>query len=221
MTSTGNARLAGFMFLFYIATAFPNMILSNRLTSLANIAQHPSMMRVTILLSLITILDALFLGVALYALTRDYDRDLALLALACRAAEGMTGIAATIGGMALLFVAQRATAADAGSMNAIGAVLLKLPAWSYSVGATLFAAGSTLYAYLFVRSRIIPTPLAWLGLAGSLILAVGLPLEILHLIGSPLNQLMWIPIALFELTLGPWLLIKGVKPMQSFAEVEP
>ncbi len=47
MTRKTNARIAGFTFLFYIAVAFPEMVLFNRATSgegiqakLASIAQH-------------------------------------------------------------------------------------------------------------------------------------------------------------------------------------
>ena len=49
MTRTTNARIAGFTYLFYIAVAFPSMILSSRATGgegtaerLASIAQHTS-----------------------------------------------------------------------------------------------------------------------------------------------------------------------------------
>ena len=65
MTRKTNARLAGFMFLFYIATAFPLFVLSNRVTAgadvaakLANIAQHVPLMRVVIVLNLSTFLSA-------------------------------------------------------------------------------------------------------------------------------------------------------------------
>jgi hypothetical protein len=57
---------------------------------------------------------------------------------------------------------------------------------------------------------MIPRPLAWLGVLSSALLVVVLPLDLAGLLGGPLNQLVWLPIAVFELTLGPWLLIKGV-----------
>jgi hypothetical protein len=57
---------------------------------------------------------------------------------------------------------------------------------------------------------MIPVWLAWLGVIGSAVLVLGLPLELAGLLDNTLAQLMWIPVAVFELTLGPWLLIKGV-----------
>ena len=58
---------------------------------------------------------------------------------------------------------------------------------------------------------MIPVPLAWLGLVGSALLVVALPLQLAEFLRGPITQLVWIPVALFELTLGPWLLIKGVR----------
>src|SRR5439155_18181670 len=96
MTRTTNARLAGFMFLFYIASGIAGMVLLAPATSgettaakLASIAQHPTLMRLAAVYSLLMMMNALVLAVALYALTRDYDRDLAVLALCCRVAEGV------------------------------------------------------------------------------------------------------------------------------------
>jgi hypothetical protein len=58
MTRTSNARLAGFAFLFYIAVAFPAMVLMSRATSgdgipakLASVAQHASDVRLAAVLS--------------------------------------------------------------------------------------------------------------------------------------------------------------------------
>ena len=95
MTRTTYARLAGFMFLFYIVTAITGMILFDQATSgegiaakLASIAQHVPQMRVAVVFSLLMPFNALVLAVALYAITRDQDPDLAVLALSCRVGEG-------------------------------------------------------------------------------------------------------------------------------------
>ena len=73
MTRKTNARLAGFMFLFYIATAAPQGLLFSRASrgegiaaKLASIAQHAPLMRWSVVLSLVTFVDAVVLGVALY-----------------------------------------------------------------------------------------------------------------------------------------------------------
>jgi hypothetical protein len=78
MTRTTNARLAGVTFLIYIAAGIASLALSGR--------PH-----VTDVLSLLTSLSALTLGVTLYAITREEDPDLAMMAMACRVVEAIPG----------------------------------------------------------------------------------------------------------------------------------
>lgn len=217
---TTYARLAGFMFLFYIATALPGMILLDGATrgegiaeKLANIAQHAPQMRLAAVLSLITIFDALVLGVALFAITREYDLDLAVLALSCRVGEGIVSAIHVIATLGLLSVATGAigvAAPDAAAASALGALLLKAHGWAMIVGATCFAVGSTLFSYLFLRARSIPAPLAWLGLIASLILVVALPAELAGYLTGALGWSISLPMLVFEVSLGLWLLFKGV-----------
>ena len=218
MTRTTNARLAGATFLLYIATAAGASLLFSRAArgegiaaQLASIAKHTTLVRLSILLVLLTFVVAVSLAVALYGLTRDEDRDLAVLALSCRVAESALG-AFPVGVVGMLWLATdgAVTGADPAVVNALAALLLKVGAWKTLVGATCFAVGSTLFSYLFLRARSIPAPLAWLGVAGSLLLVVGLPLRLAGLLGGPAVYLMWIPVAVFEVTLAVWLLTKGV-----------
>ena len=219
MTLKTNARLAGFMFLFYIATALTEMVLFGQASSghgtaarLASIAQHAPLVRVTAVLVFLTFVDAVVLAVALYGLTRDQDRDLAVLALACRTSEGVIAAVAAIRKMGLLSVATASVAAapNAAAAQALGALLLTEGSSSTLIGATCFAIGSTLFAYLFLRARSIPVWLAWVGVLGSALLVVGLPMQLAGFLRGPVTDLMWIPVAVFEVVLGFWLLIKGV-----------
>jgi len=216
MTRTTNARIAGFTFLFYIAVAFPSMMLFNRATSgegiaakLSGLAQHATDVRVAVVLSLAGCFAALVLAVTLHAITREQDPDLAMLALTCRVGEGVSGavsIAATLG-LLWLATATGANAPDPAAAQALGAYLLKQ---TPLVAATFFAVGSTFFAWLLLRGRMIPVALAWLGVLASVLLVVLLPLELAGFLRGPVTQLMWLPMAAFEIPLGVWLLIKGV-----------
>ena len=216
MTRKTNARLAGFTFLFYIAVALPSMVLFGRATSgegiaakFASIAQHATDMRVAVVLSLLGCFSALVLAVTLYAITREVDADLAMLALTCRVAEGVISgisIPETLG-LLWLATATGVNAPDPGAAHALGAYLLK---GDMAVTATFFAVGSTLFSYLFLRGRMIPVALAWLGVLASVLLVVGLPLQIAGILRGPITQLIYLPMLAFEIPLGLWLLIKGV-----------
>ncbi|MDX6497724.1 MAG: hypothetical protein QOG23_984 [Blastocatellia bacterium] len=218
MTRKTNARLAGFMFIFYIVSGIASLMLFGRVTSgaegtaakLASIAQHPTTVRVTVLLTLCGFVSAVALGVTLYALTRDEDRDVALLALCCRVTEGVIAATSAARGLQLLAVATMSAAAaaqDAAAANALGGLLLQQGGLSASIAATCFVLASTLFSYLFLRARSIPVPLAWLGLLASVLLLIALPLELAGLIRVPF--LLWIPMLVFELAFALWLLIKG------------
>ena len=225
MTRRTNARLAGFMFLFYIATGIAGMVLFAPATSgqgtaakLASVAQHATLTRLAAVYSLVMMMNPFVLGVALYALTRDYDRDLALLALTCRITEGVIAVMSAVAKRALLSVATAAagtTGPDAAAANALGCALLNVQGLTTLLGATVFAIGSTLFSYLFLRARTIPVSLAWLGVVASVLLVVGLPLQIAGFIEGRVTLLMWIPMAVFEVTFALWLLIKGVAPFPS------
>ena len=216
MTRTTNASIAGFTFLFYIAVAFPSMVLLERATSgegiaakLASVAQHAADVRVAVVLSLLGCFSALVLAVTLYAITREVDADLAMLALTCRVAEGVISgisIPETLG-LLWLATATGANAPDPGAAHALGAYLLRA---DMADTATFFAVGSTLFSYLFLRGRMIPVALAWLGVFASVLLVVGLPLQIADILRASITQLMYLPMLAFEIPLGLWLLIKGV-----------
>ncbi len=218
MTRTTNARVAGVTLLFYIAFGISGLILSNRAMSgegtaakLASIAQHASEMRVVIVFELLECFCALVLAVTLYSITRDEDRDLAMLAMTCRVAEGVINAVSLprAVGKVWLATAAGADAPDPAAGNALGAVLLKLPSWSMPISATFFAVGSTIFAYLFLRGRMVPVSLAWLGVLGSILAVAVLPLQLIGLLHSPITDIVWLPLLVFEVWLALWLILKG------------
>jgi len=219
MTRTTNARIAGFTLLFYIGVAFPSMVLFDRASrgegiaaQLESIAQHASEVRLVVVLSLLGSFSALVLAVTLYRITREQDPDLAMLALTCRVAEGVisgVSLSETLG-LLWLATATGVNAPDPAAALAVGGYLLKPPAESVAVTATFFAVGSLLFSYLFLRGRMIPVALAWLGVLASVLLVVGLPLQIAGVLRGSVTQLIYLPMLAFEGALALWLIIKGV-----------
>jgi hypothetical protein len=216
VTRTTNARIAGFTFLFYIAVAFPGMVVLDRATRgegiaarLTSIARHATEVRVAVVLVLLGCFAAMVLAVTLYAITREQDPDVAMLALTCRVAEGVISAISIPETLGLLWLAT-ATAPDApdtGAAHALGGYLLR---GDMSVTATFFAVGSALFCYLLLRGRMIPIPMAWLGVVASVLLVVALPLQLAGVLRGPITSLMYLPMLAFEVACGLWLLIKGV-----------
>jgi uncharacterized protein DUF4386 len=216
MTRTTNARIAGFTFLFYIAVGILSLVLSNRAISgegiaakLASIAQHTIDMRFVALLALLTSLSALVLGVTLYAITREQDPDLAMLGMTCRVVEGVNNATSVSWSLRLLWLATATgpNAPDTGAAQALGAFLLTD---SSTISATFFAVGSTLFSWLLLRGRMVPVPLARLGVVASVLLVVCLPAQFGGFFSGPVGWFMWLPMLVFEVTLALWFLIKGV-----------
>lgn len=84
-------------------------------------------------------------------------------------------------------------------------------------GTFFFAVASSAFSWLLLRGQMVPTHLAWLGLAASALLAALIPLQQFGLLGGPMNWssaatwIAWLPMLIYEITLGLWLLIKGAK----------
>jgi hypothetical protein len=151
------------------------------------------------------------LAVTLYAITREQDPDIAMLALTCRVAEGVISAISIPETLRLLWLATATGphAPGAGAAHALGAYLLR---GDMSVTAAFFAVGSALFCYLLLRGRMIPIPLAWLGVVASVLLVVALALQVPGVLRGPITSFMYLPMLAFELACGLWLLIKGVAP---------
>src|SRR6266516_5994004 len=144
MTRRTNARMAGIDIAAKVVT----------------IAQHAADIRLTVVLSMVGGFCALVLAVTLYAITRDQDRDLAMLGLTCRAAEGIIGAAslpATLGHMSIA-TAANSSSSDTGAVQALAAFVLNQP---WTISAWFFALGSTTFSWLLLRGRMVPVWLAW------------------------------------------------------------
>jgi len=223
MTQRTNARLAGSCFLLYIATGVASLVVFGRATrggdaaaQLLSIVQHETEVRLAVLLTLLSFFWAVALGVTLYALTRDEDRDLATIAMACRVGEGVLGAAGAARLLGLVPIAHAAAdtahRADAAAARAFGALLFAQGGVGVPVTATCFAVGSAIFAWLFLRARTIPVSLAWLGVIASILLVAALPLQIAGIVGPAIANVVWALMALFEVTLALWLIFKGVNP---------
>jgi hypothetical protein len=226
MTRTTNARIAGFTFLLYIAAGITSVVLFRRAAGgegiaakLEGIAAHADDAGVLVMLGLAQSFSAMVLAVTLYAITRDEDNDLAMLGLVCRVGEGIIGGISIPAILALFWLASASgpDAPDAAAASALAGYLLRD---DVALTATFFAVGSTAFAWLLLRGRMIPAPLAWLGLLASAVLVIGLPLRLAGWLQGAITSLIWLPMLAFEVPLGIWLLTRGVAaPVRPQAQI--
>jgi hypothetical protein len=221
MTRNTNARIAGFTYLFYAAIGLYSELLMHRArgvdgdsaATLASIGEHATDVRMTILITLLECFSAIVLGVTLYGITREQDRELAMLALVCRVAEGVLLTLNIPGYLGLLWLAKAGGgtgAPDIAATNALRAFLL-MPGPSVPASAIFFAVGGTIFSWLLLRGRMVPVSIAWLGVFASGLLVVSLPLQIAGFpTGALTGYYQWMPALAFQIVLALWLLIKGV-----------
>jgi Domain of unknown function (DUF4386) len=198
MTRPASARIAGFAFLIYIAAG---------MSSLRG-APGPLL---GVILSFVMCFCALALGVTLFGITSDVDREIALMGMVCRVAEGIAGIVFMSPALALRSALAAPDAQNAATLAALNTLLKSTERMNFSVAGMLFAVGSTMFCWLLLRGRVIPVALAWLGVLASVLVVIALPLQLGGVVTGPFTMLMWIPMAAFEIPTGVWLLIRGVR----------
>lgn len=215
MTRLKNARISGIAFLAYIAVGVCQMVIGRGSSSgddmaarLASVASHATPLHINAVLGLLTSLLALTLAVTLSAITRDEDIDLAALVFSCRIMEGVFGALPAVASLGLLWLATGPSKGSDATLSLAG-LLFNIRATLPVIAALFFAVGSTVFSYLLLRGRIVPAALSWLGLFASAVLVLLLPAQLSGLLASPATQYMWLPMAVFEVVLAVWLIVRG------------
>ncbi len=147
--------------------------------------------------------------VMLFPIFRKYNEALAIGAVVFRGAlEAVAYIATVIGWLLILTLSQeyvKAGAPDASYFQALGTLLKGALFWIEQMLSIVFSLGALIIYYLFYQSKLIPRWLSAWGLIGA-VLYLATPL--LAMFGSPLDILM-IPLAVQEMVLALWLIVKG------------
>ncbi len=177
------------------------------------ISGDPLLYLVALTSQLIGRVSTVFLAMGLYVVVRPVNENLAHLALLFRMAEAILGGAIVI----LEFVLFRLYV-DPSSLIAFSplqqAVIVNLH-WlasngGYNVGGVFYSIGSFLFFYLFFRSNSIPKALSVLGMFASALV----PIICIGLLITPHNMMLeicWTPDLVAGISVGLWLLFKGIK----------
>lgn len=213
----GYARLAGFMYLAIIALYMGGEFIGSGFSgadfqaTAANIRAGETLYRASLTLELLSSLLCVLLAGALYAVLRPASPHLALFALVwrvCEVAIGSVGILIHFARIRLYTFEPQAL--DPGQLAELSRLFGAWTGAFFYGGVLSFAFGSTLFFALFLKSRLIPRPLSLLGIVGSLsILGVALCEFVLP---GALPGWKWAPIFAAEVSVGLWLLIRGVDP---------
>jgi hypothetical protein len=232
------ARVAGILYLFTILTAnlvefyVRRKLLApvDALRTASNIAQHEQLFRLGITTDLIMLAASVMLVAALYVVFKPVSRSLALLAVfwllvECAIAAATAGI--DFAAVLSLTGSNSLPALNTEQLQALARLLISLDGGGNRAAALFFGLGSTLFCYLWFKSRYIPRLLAALGILASLV-PTFIPLSTIvfaSLADLPLRRARTgIPIVIFEVVIGLWLLIQGINvpaPSRSGSSIQP
>jgi Domain of unknown function (DUF4386) len=223
------ARVVGAVYLFGFVAVFNEFYVRGRLIvgdnaaeTARNIIAHERLFRLGTAIDLIEIASIVVLAAALYAVLKPVNENLALLAAFWRVMEAAICVVMTLSSFDVLRVLSgadylRAFAPD--RLQALASIYLAAHDSGYNVAEIFLGLGSTLFAYLWIKSKYIPWALAGWGLFSSLLVAFStIAIVIFPHFADIAFPACYVPIAIFEVTMGFWLLIKGIRP---FGVVEP
>jgi hypothetical protein len=171
---------------------------------------------VGIVLELVVAFAIVGTGVALYPVLKRQNEGVALGFVSARVVETGIIVVGIISLLAVVALRQEPVAgADRASLVATGQALVSIQKLTFLIGQGLLPGlNGILLGYLFYRSGLVPRVMPALGLIGG-------PLMISSVIGqlfgineqvSTWSLIALVPIFLWELSLGIWLVVKGFRP---------
>lgn len=170
------------------------------------------------ILEVIVALAGIGTAVALFPVVKRQDESLALGFVASRVLEAATIFAGVAFLLSVVTLRQAALGADA---MTIGRALVALYDRMFLIGQSFFpAVNAVLLGTLLYRSRLVPRPLPVLAFIGVPLLLGSDGAVLFGAIGrsSTPAALGALPIALWELSLGIWLVVKGFLPSPLLGE---
>jgi len=215
------ARIVGFLYVIQMVVAVfgesfvrGRLIVGDPAKTAENILGSERLFRLSIAGDLFVYTGVLVLTWGLYVVLRPVNRNLALLAAFFRIVETAVLCAATVNSLVMLRLlsgAEDLKALEASQRHAWVRLAYSTQGYGMLVGFILLGLGSALFAYLFWKSRYVPRGLALLGIVGSLLLSVVTWATIVFPGLRVLGLSYMMPLGLYEVGLGLWLIFKGIR----------
>ena len=161
------------------------------------------------LLEIIVALAGIGTAVVLFPLLKKQNESFALGLVAARILESSTIFVGVAFILSIVTLRQGGVGADTAVASH---TLITLYDRIFLLGQSFMpAVCDLLLGYLLYKSRLVPRALSLIGIVGAPILVIGYLAVMFGLVGrlAPLAALSAVPVALFEFSLGVWLIAKG------------
>jgi hypothetical protein len=169
-------------------------------------------------LEVVVALAGIGTAVTLYPVVKRQNEGMALGFVAARTLEAamlFTGVASLLSLVTLHQDLGTATGADAASLVTVGASHVATYHWAFTLGGSLMPGiNAILLGTLLYRSGLVPRVLPMIGLIGAPLHLTAVVLTMFGVVDrvSTVTGIAVIPIAVWEFSLGVYLIVKGFKP---------
>jgi hypothetical protein len=177
--------------------------------ALSTVAANAMPLAIGAILMLVNSVAVAAIGVLLYRVAKPHGEGVAIGYLGTRIFESVVlavGIVFLLLQIPLAREAVSASAAGAASLQILSTLLIEGNFFAYQIAMIGLGVGSVPFWLLIYRARLIPRPLAALGIVGYAIFAGGAVLEVL---GVRAGLILSIPGGLFEVAVAVWLIARG------------
>ncbi len=215
------AVIAGVIFIIATLAAILATPLTPVLTGtdyLTQVSAHPNQVAGAVLLWIISAFTSVGIAIALYPVLKEWNAGLALGSVIFRTIEAAFYMVVYLGLMSLVTLSQQftiAAAADRTSLQAIGELLVSTREHAGLLAVFAFCLGAFMYYYLLFQSQLIPRWLSGFGIVAIILMSTACVLALFS--GNVITSYIPLaaPIAVQEMVLAVWLIVKGFNPSVS------
>ncbi len=182
---------------------------------LTRVSAHPNQVAGAVLLWIFSAFAGAGIAIAMYPVMKGSNAGLALGSVVFRALEAVFYMLEVVSLLSLLTLSQQFTtagAADRTVLQAIGNLLVSVRDHAALVAVFAFCVGAFMYYYLLFQSRLIPRWLSGFGIVAIILMLAACVLASFS--GNRITSYIPLaaPIALQEMVLAVWLIVKGFNP---------
>ena len=187
----------------------PLIVPGNIIDIMTNISNNALQMRASIVVEMITAIGIVILGVLLFITLKKISMKISLVALGLYIIEAGILAASRIPAFSLLRISQESVIAGHPTyLQTLGNLFYESQSFGYDLHMLAFALGATLFYYLFFKSGFLPRVLSLWGLIAAPLALIGI---LFSLFGYDVPIVVFLPNLPFELTIGVWLMVKGIR----------
>ena len=160
-------------------------------------------------------------AVALFPAIRRHGEASALGFVTTRTMEAATIMIGVVCLLAVVTLRQDAAGADQATLVTTGKALVEIRNWTFLLGPGLMPVlNGLLFASLLYRARLVPRIIPTIGLIGAPLLLASTMSTFFGLFGqvSTWATLLGLPIAVWEFSIGVYMLVKGFRPVPAAAK---